>query len=223
MSLTATEYYDEVVGLGRHCQLRWYLETRNLVTGRKFIFDDMISQNLNGLCDLLDNRFNSFFTFHNIKTYGENVWKTFTIRDEVHNIVSVHNFKNELNKESYNKFISEKQQQINNMLNAIDNKISLLFVRVNKTTEPLENTVRLLESLKQIRSGKRFKLIVFQEADFVDKIKGIPNLLMIPDKDWQWNPKHYWEGDLNLWNTVFKNIRLAKTEDILHKLRKTII
>lgn len=212
MSLLAYKYYDEIIGLGKYCQLSWYLRTHGLWSGRDFIFDDMVSNNLSSLCDLLETRFENFFVLSNTSTVEFNQFKFFTIKDEANGLFSVHNFKDELDKSSHQKFIEHKKQQIDRLFDAIEEKKSLLFVRVNNPYEKLETTVRLLELLKSIRKGKEFDLYVFQEADFARKIVGMANLFMIYDKEWIWTPTATrmgkWQGDMRLWRNIFGHVRI---------------
>lgn len=207
MSLISYKYYDEVIGLGRHCQLAWYLRKRRL-SEKRHIFDNMVSNNLNSVCNLIENEFNGFFDYSNIKKLEFNDWNSFTVKDESTGITSFHDFSRDLDKESHQLFIEEKKIYINNLFDSIKHKDSLLFIRVNNYFEPLEQTIRLLEILRSLRKDKKFDLYVFQECDFVEKVIGIPNIFMFYDKKWDWNPEMQWHGSIKMWDAIFNHVRI---------------
>jgi len=214
MSLIICKYYDEVIGLGKYCQLTWYLRNRNLLSETRHIFDDMVSNKLSCLCDLIENKFDNFFSFSNLKKIEFNKWNRFTILDEANGITSVHDFKHDLDKQTHRLFIDEKMADIAKFFESIEQKDSLLFVRVNNPYEPLEQSVRLLEILRSIRKGKKFDLYVFQENDFAKKVVGMPNMNMFYDKQWDWSPELKWHGNIELWDAIFKHARTNKQSRI---------
>lgn len=213
MSLHTPKFYDGIISLGRNCHLRWFLKKINLYKLENSIFDNMYSNSLDKVCDLLETKFESFFDFENLEKCGENPWSAFSVYDKKNNIFSYHDFYQDLNIETYKNFKRKKNKQIENFYESIKKYESLLFIRVNHRKEKLENTIRLFDVIQNIRKNKTFDLYVFQNSRIINQIPKFKNLHAFYDKDWVFN-NGTWNGDEDLWNLIFKFTKVKN--DIKH-------
>jgi hypothetical protein len=220
--MEAYEYYDEIISLGLDCQIKSYMKKHSLWTGHDFVFDDLVSVELGSVINLIETRFVNFFSVSEVKqekNFSDNYSDIFQltkkqkrrreqaekilVRDETTNIISVHDFKGGLSEKTYDKFIINKRSQISRLLNTIDKANSILFIRVNRDDEKLEDIIRLYNVLQRYRKEKAFKLYVFQRTNFL-KTWCHSNLRLFFDGPWVWRGRGGFQGNVQLWNDIFR-------------------
>lgn len=208
MSLHIPKFYDGIISLGRNCHLRWFLKKLNLYKIENSIFDNMYSNDLSKVCDLIENKFVNFFDYENLEKCGENPWHAYSIYDKKNNMFSYHDFYQNLSIEVYKNFKNKKNNQVKDFYENIEKFKSLLFIRVNHRKENLENTIRLFDVINKYRNGKFFDLYVFQNSKkIINQVPKINNLYAFYDKDWVFN-NGIWNGDEKLWSLIFKFVKI---------------
>lgn len=201
----------ETISLGKKCQTAWFLRTRKL-RRKTYIFDNMISRDVNAVTNLMVDNFRYFFEEKNIEVIHKNSWDCLTVLDRKSGLFSVHDFPQKVPMEDSLQLMREAklsvaQEMMRLMVNCND---KLLFVRVNNESEPLDNTMRLYDTLTQFRNGKPFHLFVFQKNPIMQERWGLTNLSTFFDGPWEWDRgRNGWKGNVDLWDAAFAHVRLA--------------
>ena len=108
----------------------------------------------------------------------------------------------------YTDFIESKKKQFNFVKQCLKRSRSVLVLRVNLSDEKSETTIRLRDTIADLRGGKPFDLWVFQ--DDVRDNWGIPNLRTFSEFwEWDWETNR-WSGNDAFWDDLFASIKLEK-------------
>jgi hypothetical protein len=163
---------------------------------------------LDNVVRLINENFESYFSKDSLLFKGANVHGCDTVIDASNNIISVHDFISgidfDLNCSKFYETISKKKSTLMMKLRRPN---PVLFLRTNKKEEPIENTIRLVETIRDIRGDLPFDIVVFQKHTLMSRNLGVPNLYTFYCDDWFWNG-YKWQGNEQLWSTVFEAISL---------------
>jgi hypothetical protein len=202
-----TNKYRHIISLGKDCQVATYLgEKYGIPHGS--LLDNVVSDSLCDVIKLLNENFESYFSKDSLLLKGRNVHGCDTVIDGSNNIISVHDFISgvdfDLNCAKFYEAIGKKKSML---MMKLRKSGSVLFIRTNQKEEPLENTVRLVESIRGIRGDLPFDVVVFQRHALLSRNLGVPNLYTFYCDDWFWNGQK-WQGNEQLWSQVFEAISL---------------
>jgi hypothetical protein len=128
-------------------------------------------------------------------------------------ITSVHDFSIHLPFDvSYPIVYKAKLTQCQELVKEIkENIFPILFVRRNNIHESLETTIKLRDTIADMRGSHFFDLFVFQDHQNFDKELGIKNLHLFRDSQWGWNDRQGWHGESEpMWKKVFENVVVKK-------------
>lgn len=151
--------YDTVVSLGQNCLPSMMLEKNGLRT-YSGVLDWMISDELNDVSRLWENRFQGFMELANLKgkvTTGTNL----TVTDTLYNITSVHDFPLSRNTpeqmNSYGDFKNKMNRRIERYIRQSAMSERTLYVRMKGT---YEEVLRLEQAIAPYHRGKFHILLV---------------------------------------------------------------
>jgi hypothetical protein len=145
--------YKAYISLGSTCQTAYQLKRLGL---RKYAgpLDWFVSDSVNGLIRLIENRFNGFMDFNNLQLIGSTD-DCFVIRDNMYSIVSFHDFPRSLSLErwwdAYPRFKETVSRRVNRFLKTVKNK-PILFVRTQTEKKEAQELHAALNTLIHDRS-----------------------------------------------------------------------
>ncbi|GGA05447.1 amino acid permease [Paenibacillus marchantiophytorum] len=143
--------YDAFFSLGDSCFPAIQLE-KNKLRPYAGVLDWMVSGDLSQVNRLLNNRFNSFMEFKNLKVVGEDYGPfNYIVRDETYHIDSAHDFsvkKNTIaNLESYPEIKEKYDRRIERFLDKLETSRRLLFIRTGGNRKQVEELQMTLSKL----------------------------------------------------------------------------
>jgi hypothetical protein len=108
-------------------------------------------------------------------------------------------------KKMFPRFRKKREKQIRNLIKAIKHSPALLLIRINRPEEELDATVRLRDTIALMRGARPFDLWVFQDAEFMKRNWGVPNLQTFWDKKWDYDKKtQAWVSETEpFWDRLF--------------------
>jgi hypothetical protein len=153
--------YKAYISLGSTCQTAYQLKRLGL---RKYAgpLDWFVSDSVNGLIRLIENRFNGFMDFNNLQLI-DCTDDCFVIRDNMYSILSFHDFPRSLERwwDVYPRFKETVSRRVNRFLKTVKNKPILLVRTQTKKNEAQE----LHASLKTLIHDRSRLLIVNHHLD----------------------------------------------------------
>ena len=208
-----TNKYRHIISLGKDCQVATYLgEKYGIAHGS--LLDNVVSDSLIDIIKLFNENFESYFLKNSLLLKGRNVHGCDTVIDSSNNIISVHDFMSGVDFElNCNKFYESISKKKSTLMMKVRKSGPILFIRTNIKEEPLENTIRLVETIRDIRGNFPFDVVVFQRHALMSRNLGVPNLHTFYCDDWIWNGQK-WQGNEQLWSQVFEAISLQNKPNI---------
>lgn len=152
--------YDTVVSLGQNCLPSMMLEKNGLRT-YSGVLDWMISDELDDVSRLLENRFQGFMELANLKGEFSTTGTNLSVRDTFYNITSVHDFPLSRNTPeqlaSYWDFKSKMNRRIERYIKQSAESARTLYVRMKGT---YEEVIRLEKAIAPYHRGQFHILLV---------------------------------------------------------------
>lgn len=203
--------YEVVCSLGERCMVAHQLRLNNLCMFSN-PFDWLVSGDLQAVIDILLTKGKNFFREENISVAdreGENLMVT----DLYNHLISIHDFPKDIPFDmEYDRFIEKYIRRMLRLLQLINEKDSVLFVRTNVASDEIET----LFSLQQLNKNTAMDYLIINTVDtdcvrqipskyenvYIYEISKVPDVSMTP---WMGNHKH-WKEVLSQFSLIgYKN------------------
>ena len=110
--------FTDIINLGRYCQVSVFLKNK-FEFYKPSLFDNLWSDDLEMMPDLIKCGFSNFFDRDNVKEKGKNPFGSYTVVDELNKNISVHDIKDRINNENWNIFKNNKNELALNTFNRL--------------------------------------------------------------------------------------------------------